>query len=230
MSSAEQQLPDAAAGPPRQQQSTRRGHFGTRLLLAAVVAVVVVASVSVLLARTGVLATNTPASSTVVPASWHTFRDKLGLYTLRFAPHWVAGGGIDSGGAPCSQWECTHEGSTFWDPAQGSGTAYVHIDVWPITPSDRQFYCQWGRLGTGTTFAGFPVKAVPSGGGWAIDTQNDDFVFSIVIPGVLGGHLEGLHPQTPTPVPSSWQATDKVDVQGLLATFQLVDHPQPLAC
>ncbi len=226
MSSAEQQLPDAAAGPPRQQQSTRRGHFGTWLLL-VVVAAVVVALVPVLLARTGVLATNTPASSTVVPASWHTFRDRWGLYTLRFSPQWVAEGGTDTFGGPCNQGECTHEGFTFLDPAQGSGTAYVHIDVFPIAPSNGGSVCQPGP-GIGTTFAGFPVR-VDGCGNWAIATQNDVFVFYIVIPGVSGGRLEGLNPPTPTPVPSSWLSPDEGDVQGLLATFQLLGHPQPVA-
>jgi hypothetical protein len=166
MSSSEQrQQPDAAARPRRQQQSTRRGHFGPWLLLAAVViAAVVVALVSVLLARTGVLATNTPASSTVVPASWHTFRDTWGLYTLRFAPQWTAGGGTDTYGGGCGQVVCNHEGFTFLDPSQGSGTASVHIDVFPITTANRQGMCWLGRAVTGTTFAGFPVRGDPGGG------------------------------------------------------------------
>ena len=228
MASSERQLPDAAAGPPRQQQSVRRRRLDTRWQLTALVVAVVVALGSVLLARTGLLATNTPASSSVVPASWHTFRDTWGLYTLRFAPQWTAGGGTDTYGGACGQAVCDHEGFTFLDPAQGAGTASVHIDVFPLMSPDRRAACMPYSGITGTPFAGLPTR-LDGCGDWAVATQNDVFIFSVVIPGVSGQHLEGPNPSTPTPVPSSWQATDKVDVQGLLATFQFVGHPQPLA-
>jgi hypothetical protein len=103
-------------------------------------------------------------SSTVVPASWRTFRDTWGLYTLHFSPQWVAGGGTDDAYGL--------EGFTFLDPSQGAATASVHIDVFPITPATRPGYCQQDRFDTGTTFHAFQVKADP-GGDWAILTEKD---------------------------------------------------------
>jgi hypothetical protein len=169
----------------------------------------------------------------VVPATWQTFRDKLGTYTLRFPPGWTAQGGVGAGGTVADNsgsGTLTQEGFHFTDPSQGTGSAEVFISVNPIkTAFDHQWFCQaFPAKDMHDTFHGLSAQYTGDAT-WIFETGNAHFQVDVTIPGVLVPVNFGPPPLPATPLPASWIATDQTDVQGILASFQ-PSNPKPLAC
>jgi hypothetical protein len=229
MSPSEQRPADAK--PEYEPQLARFGRMRTWLPMIAV-SLVVVALVAVLLVRAGAGGTSAsqPGGRGVVPANWHTFHDKLGLYTLRLPPGWTAQGGVGVGpteGNSSVSVTLTIEGFHFTDPSQGTGSAEVYIAAYPLNAADRQFMCATTSQTSYPPFNG--LQGIGSRSLYLFGTENAQFQIDVTIPGILVPVNFGPPPPAATPLPASWIATDQTDVHGILATFQPTDS-KALAC
>jgi hypothetical protein len=222
MAPSEQGLPYAF---PQQvyQRLAAGGRWGIWLSMGMVVAVIA-SLAALLLVRAGM-----PGAGT--SSKWQTYHDSFGLYTLQLPPGWAphvtmstVSYGNTSGSATIKA-----EIVSFGDPSQGAGSAHVYTLAYPIkTAFDHQFYCQPSSLHQG--FSPMTLNKFEQSGALSLFvTKNAYFQIDAEIPGVLAPERFGPSPPTATPLPASWLATDKTDVNKTLTSFRLTD-PMPLAC
>jgi hypothetical protein len=221
--------PDTAprpAGPAHEgEPSAQRGGRLGRWVLAAAVTVVVAALAAVLLGRAGLSAGGGGAST-----SWQPYHDPFGLFTLRAPPGWAAhfepstGTFGDRYGSETERVDSV----TFNDPTQGTGSAFMLVIAHPITTAfDHQYYClQPANL---QSFAPATLSSMEPSGVWLFTTENAYFQVDVGIPGVVMPTTFGPPPPPATPIPSTWAATDKSEVNAMLVSFQPTD-PKPLTC
>jgi hypothetical protein len=220
---------DTTPTPPAQKQSRRRGHVGNRAWI-VVAAAVIVALVAVMLLRTGVATASRPVGDNGVSSHWQTYHDPLGLFTLRLPPGWsahVTVGTLSYGGPIVKL-----DDISFSNPSQGSGSASVGIFADPIaTTVEQQYYCDASSAISG--FSPMTVDRLKQMGAYVIFvTEGAHFQIDVKIPGILAPATFGQPPYptpTPTALPASWLATDVMQVNALLASFQPMD-PKPLEC
>jgi hypothetical protein len=246
LSSSDQQLPDAplpAAYPPL---AVPRRRFARWNLAAIAMTAVVVALIAALLARAGVLTSKGPASNPVGPANWQTFRDGLGLYTLRMPSSWrptESSKTTEHVGSRYGEFSDPLEFVTVSDPAQGGASASVSIVAGPIekTAFEHGYYCgqeqsyatHYPHLpNVPKTFHGYAV-AYLGPATLLFDSAGAHFQVDTEIPGVLepmhSSPLESTPVPTATPLPATLVATDQTIVNEILASFQPTD-PKPMAC
>lgn len=230
MSSSEHEVSDTTLRPAHE-QSAHRGRLGKWLPVAVVTAVVVALVAVLLLLRAGVFTTSQLGGSGGAPSTWQTYHDPSGLFSLRLPPGWTvriepaAASYGDSRGSV----QVHEEMVTFGDPAQGTGSAHFWVVADPIkTAFDRQHFCQYS-----TTLQSFSTRNLSgmehTGALWLFTTENANFQIDVAIPGVLAPGTFGPPQPTATPLPATWVATDKTEVNAMLVSFQPTD-PKPLAC
>jgi hypothetical protein len=209
---------------PTHEPSAGRGRVGRWVALAAT-ATVVAALAAVLLARAGLSAGSGGAST-----SWQPYHDPFGLFTLRVPPGWTAHFAPTTGtfgDRYGSETERVDE-VTFDDPTQGTGSAYVLVDAYPIkTAFDHQYNCQ--QPSDLQRYAPLTLRNMEPGGHSLFTTENASFQVDVSIPGVVTPLGFGPPPPPATPIPAAWVATDKSEVNAMLVSFQPTD-PKPLTC
>jgi hypothetical protein len=206
----------------------------------AVVVVAVVAALAVVLLGRG----NGPANgsspsvggTSANTSGWQTYHDPMNMYSLRLPPGWTAKVGTSSGFASNrgGAISVTMETVVFSDPRYGQSSAQVDISAEPID-SDvaRRVYCaDWSPHNFNDTFHGIPAEHIPEAT-WLFSSANAHFQLDVWIPGVLEppherGPLTGMEP-TASPLPASWIAADRVNINGVLASFRPA-NPAPLSC
>ena len=236
MSTPEQGLPAGSAGPadarPRRRRSVGRW-------LPALVVVAVVGGLAIALLGRGSAPANgsSPSiggSGSVNTSGWQVYHDPMNLFSLRVPPGWTAQVSTSTGtmGDRTGSMTETMETVELSDPTQGQASARVIVDAEPIN-SDfaHHWYCQaWPARSQTTTFHGIPaVHFEPAV--WLFSSANAHFQLDVAIPGVLEpSHSGSPIPQpTATPLPASWVAADRNDINGALATFQTASA-SPLSC
>jgi len=117
----------------------------------------------------------------------------------------------------------------FHDPSQGTGSADVVVAADPIkTAFDRQYFCQANSMRQ--DFSPLTLDSMEHTGALAMFvTKNASFQIGVTIPGLLAPTTFGLPPPAATPIPATWAATDKTEVNTTLASFQPTD-PKSLTC
>jgi hypothetical protein len=213
VSTSEPEHPDTSSNQAHE-QSAQRGRLDKWLkwLPVLVVAVVLIARLAVLVLQPG----------------WQTFRDPLGLFTVRYPPGWNAESQTnyatfgDPYGSATDPWESV----TVREASHGAGGASVSIDAGPIydTAFEHQWYCQagpgsnnngWFRIYPATYF-------LPDS--WVFYTGNAHFQIDITIPDILEPQSHVANPPSPKLVPAPWVAADITYVTGILDSF----HPSDL--
>jgi len=213
------------AGPTHNHDpSARLGRPG-RWVMAAAAAVIVAALAAVLLGRAGLLAGGRGASG-----SWQLYHDPFGLFTVQLPPRWTAQFAPSTGtfgDRYGSETERVDQVS-FDDPAQGTGSAYVSVIAHPIkTAFDHQYNCQ--QPSDLQPFVPLTLSSMEPGGHSLFTTENAYFQVNVGIPGVVTPVGFGPPPPPATPIPSTWVATDKSEVNALLVSFQPTNS-KPLTC
>jgi hypothetical protein len=247
MSSSDQQVPDTPLPDAHQPLATPRRRFGRGNLAAIAMTAVVFALIAVLLARAGALTSNGSATSSGVPANWQTFRDGLGLYTLRMPPAWrptESSTTIQHVGTGYGEVADPLEFVTVSDPAQGGGSASVSIVAGPIekTAFEHGYYCGQDQFyatpspNFPKTFHGYDAQYLAPGT-VLFDSAGAHFQVDTEIPGVLEpwrASYPNFDPEstpvpTATPLPAALVTADQAIVNGILAAFQPTDS-KPMAC
>ncbi|HEX8983300.1 MAG TPA: hypothetical protein VF792_11050 [Ktedonobacterales bacterium] len=217
-----------------------RGWMGATLMITLVVGLVAGFSV-VLLSRHGGLspAPGNPMSSQVASvssATWQSYHDPLGAFSMRLPPGWTATvhtGSYSEGGRDGS-FGGQDEMVQFSDPTLGAASASISVNAMPFpnTPVAHAMMCN-GRASETATFNGYPatdrliaVIMFESGGA---HFQIDEVIPGVLVPMHSGGPLILTPPPTPTPLPASTVSADKALLDAALATFQPTD-PKPLTC
>jgi hypothetical protein len=186
----------------------------------AAVTTIVAALAAVLLVRAG-----------GTSPTWQTYHDPSGLFTLWLPPGWTAqietstaGYGDSSGSATVSE-----EMVTFDDPVQGTGSAHFWIVADPIkTAFERQYNCQDSSMLQ--SFSARNLSTMEQTGAvWFFTTETAYFQVDVAIPGVLAPATFGHPLPTAAPIPATWLAADKADVNAILVSFQPTDS-KPLVC
>ncbi len=191
----------------------RRGKWGALMGMAALA----VALVGGLLVHAGVVAANRPASSVATSARWQTYHDPYGLFTLQMPPAWTAQVTTSS---------MAVETIIFSDPAQGKGSAQIVIAASSL---DKQGVCQLSAQ-VRDNFTGLTLSAMEHTGALSIFyTENASYQIDVTISGILDPVTFGPATPVPTPLPATWLATDKTEVNAMLVSFHPSD-PKPLKC
>ncbi len=159
------------------------------------------------------------------PADWQTYRDPLGLFSVRLPKQWraqVSTGQASFGDRSGSASEPT-ETIQFSDPALGGARAQVDVNASPIQSAfERHWYCQAFPQKNGT-FHGIPADHNQDAT-WLFDTANAHFQLDVWIPGVLEpwhSHGAELTPvPTATPLPQATVAADRAVLGIILGVFQ----------
>lgn len=200
--------------------------------VAGIAAALVVVLFAVLVLQRG----SPPASPAApqVPASWQTYHDPAGLFSLRLPQGWAAdlSTGAESFGDRTGSASETDEYLVVHDPAQGGGSARFYVSASPIhTAFERHWYCQ-AFLCAHTAFHSIPASSL-STALRIFDTANAHFQLNVVIPGVLEPpHSSPLMPAsvpTATPLPASTVSVDRQTLAMMPGSFQPSD-PRALAC
>ena len=205
--------------------------------LPAVVVVAVVGGLAVaLLGGRGGSSPNIGGVGSADTSAWQTYRDPMGMFSLRLPPGWTAQTSTSGGSAGDStgSMSVTTEGVLLSDPTQGDASAQVSFTAEPIN-SDfaRHWYCQaWPAKDLTGSFHGIPAEHIRDST-WIFSSANAHFQLDVTVPGVMAPPHDlgpiSVFPPTPTPLPASVLATDERDVNGVLATFQPA-NPAPLSC
>lgn len=214
----------------------RRGRFLARWIPAMVVVAVVAGLAAVLLGSGHGPAGSSPGvgGGSANTAGWQTYHDPLNMYSLRLPPGWTAqvSTGSSTYGDRTGSMSVTTEGVVFSDPQYGDSSARVYIMAEPIASDfSRHWYCQaFSRNQENSTFHGIPAVHFQDAV-WLFSSANAHFQLDVWIPGVLEPpHEMGPGPIIqPTPLPSSWIAADRADINGVLASLQPA-NPAPLSC
>jgi hypothetical protein len=206
--------------PPRAGRRVRLGALGA---VAAMCLVVALFAVVMHRPNLGTLGVNPhgPAAQ----ADWQTYRDPLGLFSVRLPKEWTAqvSTGEESYGDRTGSATETAETIQFSDPALGAGSAGFDVDASPIQSEfERHWYCQ-GFTQKQSAFHGIPAEHL-SDATWLFDTANAHFQLDVWIPGIL----EPAHSQplqltpipTATPLPPATVATDRSVLDTILGAFQ----------
>jgi hypothetical protein len=203
---------------PRASRRVRLGALGAAAALCLVVALFV--------ALTHGLAGGSPASG--APAAWQTYRDPLGLFTVRLPGAWSAHADMsqETFGDRTGSASETTEIIQFSDPALGAASARFSADAAPIrTDFERHWYCQ-GPSHTNSSFHGLPAES-PSDATWLFETANARFArfqLDVWIPGVLEpphtSPLQLTPVPTATPLPQATVAADRTIIKTILGSFQ----------
>lgn len=235
MTHAEQGLPDAPTGQTDEQ--SRRRRFLGRWLPALVLVAVVGGLAAVLLGgMNGSSGGSSPSigGGSANTSGWQSYTDPQKLYSLRIPPGWTAqvSSGAENYGDRTGSSTVTMESARFSDPTYGDSSARVYITVSPIvTDFDRHWYCQAFQTNqNNTTFHGIPAEHSDLAT-WLFESANAHFQLDVWIPGVLEPPHTGspfLQP-TATPLPTSWIAADRSDINGVLASFR-PSNPAALSC
>lgn len=212
---------------------TRRGRRAGRLgiLVAGVAVALVVALFAVVsLQRGSGLGTPPP----VVPASWQTYHDPAGLFSLRVPDGWTVDieTGTSTFGDRTGSATETSEFVSVHDPAQTTGSARFDVNAAPIsTAFERHWYCQ-AFPSANSDFHGIPATSMGQAM-WLFDTANAHFQLDVWIPGVLEPpHSSPMMPSsmpTATPLPAATVAVDRQILAAMLGSFAPTD-PHALAC
>ena len=192
--------------------------------MAAAVTVVVVALAALLLGRAS------DGASGSGSGSWHTYHDPFGLFTLRVPPGWAThfapttGTFGDRNGRETERVDMV----SFDNPAQGTGSAYVLVIAYPIkTAFDHQYNCQ--QPANNQRFTPLTLSGMEPSGYQLFTTETATFQVDVSIPGVVIPVGFGPATPVPTPLPATWVATDKTEVNEMLVSFQPT-NPKPLTC
>lgn len=235
MSAPERQLTSAPDGQAT--ESPRRKRFFGRWLPVIVVVAVVGGLAAVLLGGgIGSSGGSAPGAGggSANTSGWQTYHDPMNMYSLRMPPGWTAQVSTGSGtaGDRTGSMTVTTESVALGDPTYGDSGAKVYITAEPIT-SDfaRHWYCGASQANQqNSSFHGIPAEHIVDAT-WLFASANAHFQLDVWIPGVL----EPLHSSPPipqptaTPLPASWIAADRSDINGVLASFRPA-NPAPLSC
>lgn len=218
--------PDAPA--PTHPHPRRGGRLG--LAAAGLAVALVVALFAVLSLQRG----SGAASPPVVPASWQTYRDPAGLFSLRMPQGWSAHleTSSETFGDRTGSATDTTEFLSVSDPEQGTGSAKFYVNAAPIsTAFERHWYCQ-AFPSANSGFQGIPASSMGQAV-WLFDTANAHFQLDVWIPGVLEPpHSSPMMPSsmpTATPLPAATVAVDRQVLATMLGSFAPTDPPA-LAC
>lgn len=214
------------------QQSTHVGRLG-RWLPVIMVAAVVLALAALLAARAGIFTMHRLGEGSTSP-NWQTYHDPDNLFTVQLPSRWTVHVELSTAGFGDRSVSVTEtiEMITFENPSQGTGSAKLWVVAYPIKEaSAHQYYCQVASELQAFTPMSLSSMA-HSGAIRLFTTDTASFQVDVTIPGVLTPETFGNGPYaapTPTPLPSSWVATDQTEVNQMLASFQPTD-PKPFAC
>lgn len=211
---------EGEAARPAKRRRVRVGAIGA---VAAVCVVVALFAVVTRAPGDGTLGgdPNGPAA----PADWQTYRDPLGLFSVRLPKGWTAQSSTSSetfGDRTGSATE-TAEMIQFSDPALGAASARVDVSAAPIkTDFERHWYCQGFPQKT-SSFHGIPAEST-SDAMWLFDTGNAHFQLDVWIPGVLvpphSSPLQLAPVPTATPLPQATVAADRAVISTILGSFR----------
>ncbi|HLZ24856.1 MAG TPA: hypothetical protein VKQ30_22270 [Ktedonobacterales bacterium] len=160
----------------------------------------------------------------VVPASWQTYRDPAGYFTIRIPPAWRASAGTsqatmgDSTGSFSTQNEDVTVGTNTY-LLLGTG---VGIYVQPIPNAyARQWMCRNTLGPLNTTLAGLPASY--QSWTWLLDTSAAHFQISTSFPGGGSPHTSPVmtgKSLPPSPVPQATVSANEQLVQLVVSTFR----------
>jgi len=227
---------DAARGPgdgPRRDTRAARWRRAARRAVPALLAVAVVAGLAALFA--GRLAPGPTGPAIVVPADWQTYRDPLGLFSIRVPAEWKIERSENSGSFGDRTGSYSYTGEDLWlgVPPRGADGFGVFINVVPLTTDfARQSTCRGAWPRDNTALGGVPAYHDP-GSTWLIETRDAHYQVNAHYP----GGPESPHtspdmqttPPTPTPVPPAQLAIARRTMEAVLASFSLA-YPAPLTC
>jgi hypothetical protein len=218
--------------PPVSPAGGRERHrFGALAgTLVAVVLVALFAVVFVLLRQPGspgslgILTSGAP-----VPASWVTYRDPAGYFTIRIPPQWHATVSTSSGtyGDRTGSYSYTAE-----DVSLSSGTSIlqeVGVDIYaePISNAFARHFTCTARTGPfNATIAGQP--ATDLGWTWLLNTENAHYQISTP----FSPHTSPMIPAgipLPTPVPQATVVAEQHLIALVISTFRPIPDT-PLKC
>lgn len=231
--------PSAIESSPSQETRQSKSALRTALLLrlasfGIVVALCLVVSLFALLTHR--LDGNAQALNPNTPADWQTYRDPLGLFSVRMPKAWTAS--VETSKATVSDGTRsateTLEQIRLSDPALGDASAQVYVVASPIRNDfEREWYCEF--------FADFGHENPPhnlspqtlSPGPFLFDSTDAHFDVYAVIPHILEPPQSGPLPSYPqptlTPLPQQVIATDRTILATILNSFQPADST-PLSC
>ena len=220
---------DTNAARPAPGGGVRRAAIGATLAVC-----VVLALFAVLFVRGPSGARSSLSSAPSVPASWQSYRDPAGLFSVRLPANWrvrLDTGTMSFGDRTGSATE-TDETISFSDPAQGSASAAVYVTVEPIrTDFERHWYCSGFRSQEYGSFHAYPATIMPAT--WIFESASAHFQLAYMIPGIAGPVHSSppiLTPvPTPTPLPKATSDADQTVVNTILASFQPTSTT-PLSC
>lgn len=188
--------------------------------------------VSLFAALTHRLDGNAQALTPNVPASWQTYHDPQGLYSIRLPKEWTASWvgtattpiGYSTGSTP----ELA-ESIVFSDPVLGTASASVVVNALAFqSDAQRGRYCEY--------FAEYGAKKPPHDispqtlsqiRGFDFDSANAYLEVYVRIPGVIEPNILEAIPATP--LPQQTVATDRVILATILNSFQSAE-PIQLPC
>lgn len=210
-------------GPaPRARRRVRLGALGAVATACAVVALFAVVTL-----RPGSGALGVDPNGPAAPADWQTYRDPLGLFSVRLPKGWAAQAstGSETFGDRTGSATETNEGVDFRDPTLGNAGPRVQISASPIrTDFERHWYCGgFPAKDNVDTFHGIPAEHFDSAT-WLFETANAHFQLDVWIPGVLepmhSSPLQLTPVPTATPLPQATVAADRTVIDAILGSFQ----------